>query len=112
MQMKKSIIGLVAVGALIAGPAMAAELPVKAPYAPPPAPVMSWTGCYLDGGVGYGMFNQNHSLIDITTVPVTPISTTSNSGGEAGLAGSVPAAITRSRPPGLSGLSAIMTSPT
>jgi outer membrane immunogenic protein len=82
MQMKKSIIGLVVVGALIAGPAMAAELAVKAPYARPPAPVTSWTGCYLDGGVGYGMFNQSHSLIDITTVPVTPISTTSNSGGE------------------------------
>jgi outer membrane immunogenic protein len=81
--MKKSVFSLVA-GVLIAGPAMAADLgmPVKAPYAPPPAPVVSWTGCYIDGGVGYGMYNQEHSLINTTTVPVTPITTSSNTGGE------------------------------
>jgi outer membrane immunogenic protein len=58
--MKKSILGLVAVGALIAGPAMAADLrmPVKAP-APAPVAMASWTGCYIDGGIGYGMYNQD-----------------------------------------------------
>ena len=66
--MKKSILGLVAIGALIAGPAMAADLrmPVKAPYAPPPV-VTSWTGCYIDGGVGYGMYNQDSNSINSTT---------------------------------------------
>lgn len=51
--MKKSILGLVAIGALIAAPAMAADLrmPVKAPPAPI-APVYSWTGFYIGGSVG------------------------------------------------------------
>jgi outer membrane immunogenic protein len=55
--MKKSILGLVAFGALIAAPAMAADLrmPVKAPPAPI-APVFSWTGLYIgvQGGWGWG----------------------------------------------------------
>jgi outer membrane immunogenic protein len=53
--MKKSILGLVAISALIAGPAMAADLrmPVKAPYAPPPV-VTSWTGFYIGVNGGYG----------------------------------------------------------
>lgn len=51
--MKKSILGLVAIGALIAAPAMAADLrmPVKAPVAPI-VPVFSWTGWYIGGNVG------------------------------------------------------------
>jgi len=58
--MKKSILGLVAIGALIAAPAMAADLrmPVKAPPAPI-VPVFSWTGLYLgiEGGGGWGSVN-------------------------------------------------------
>ncbi len=47
-------------GALAVGSAMAADMPVKAPMlmkAPPPA--YSWTGCYIGGGGGYGMWNQD-----------------------------------------------------
>jgi outer membrane immunogenic protein len=55
---------IVAVGALAGLAAMtsarAADLSLKAPPAPPPAPVMSWSGCYIAGGVGYGMFNEDH----------------------------------------------------
>jgi outer membrane immunogenic protein len=55
--MKKSIVGLVAIGALLAGPAMAADLrmPVKAAPAPV-VPVFSWTGLYIgiNGGGGWG----------------------------------------------------------
>lgn len=60
--MKKSLFGLVAIGALIAGPAMAADMgmPMKAPPAPA-APAVSWTGCYIDGGGGYGLWNQEHT---------------------------------------------------
>lgn len=53
--MKKTVFGLVAVSALITGPAMAADLrmPVKAPPAPI-AQVFSWTGFYIGGEVGWG----------------------------------------------------------
>lgn len=26
-----------------------------------PAPVVSWTGCYIDGGAGYGLWDQEHT---------------------------------------------------
>jgi len=50
--MNKLLIGSVALAAMIAGPAMAADMPLKAP--PPPVPVFSWTGCYWGGQIGYG----------------------------------------------------------
>jgi outer membrane immunogenic protein len=47
---------------LIAGSAMAADMSARpAPMlmkAPPP-PVYTWTGCFIAGGAGYGMFNQD-----------------------------------------------------
>jgi len=51
----KKIMGLVGAVLLIAGPALAADLPVKAPRAAPLAAPFSWTGCYIGataGGVG------------------------------------------------------------
>jgi outer membrane immunogenic protein len=61
--MKKALISSVLFGVLAAGSSMAADLPVKAPImkAPPP-PVYTWTGCYLGGGGGYGMFDQEHDV--------------------------------------------------
>ncbi len=57
--------------ALAAGQALAADMPLKAPYAPPP-PVASWTGCYFDGGVGYGLWNQDrHTETDPGRVPLS-----------------------------------------
>src|SRR6266851_4578975 len=52
--MKKSLLATVALSALIAAPAMAADLAVKAPLykAPPPVYVYSWTGCYIGGNIG------------------------------------------------------------
>lgn len=83
--MKKSILGLVVTGALVAGPAMAADLgmPVKAPYAPPP-PAVSWTGCYIDAGGGYGMWNQN--AYGETDPGLAPLTNTFSSGGQGWLA--------------------------
>jgi len=58
--MKKLFLTSVAVVALNAsGPALAADMPVKARPAPPPA-VYSWTGCYGGGFVGYGWGKSQH----------------------------------------------------
>lgn len=38
--------------------ALAADLPLKAPRITPPP--VTWTGCYIGAGVGYGMWTQNH----------------------------------------------------
>ena len=67
--MKKSAFALAPLGLLIALPAVAADLRRPAPMkAPPPvvAPVatFSWTGCYIGAGGGYGMFNQDATLLD------------------------------------------------
>ncbi|MGH6675166.1 MAG: outer membrane protein, partial [Xanthobacteraceae bacterium] len=73
VSMKRLLIATVASIALGASSALAADL---APYykAPsPPAPAVSWTGCYLDGGVGYGMFSQDEYLtaFGVSTATVT-----------------------------------------
>jgi len=39
------------------GSALAADLPMKAPA--PRAPAPSYTGCYIDVGAGYGLWNQD-----------------------------------------------------
>jgi outer membrane immunogenic protein len=38
--------------ALVAGPAIAADLPLKAPPAPAPVPLFSWSGFYIGANVG------------------------------------------------------------
>ena len=69
--------------ALASGSALAADmgLPVKAPMAPPPPPAPSWTGCYIDAGVGYGFFNQQHYTEDLPGTGAQ-LSATTNTGGE------------------------------
>ena len=60
--MKKLLLAAVALVALAAGPAGAADLGRKAPaYIPPPAPPPpTFTGCYVDAGAGYGLNNIDH----------------------------------------------------
>ena len=61
--MRKLTLSAAAVFASVAGSAIAADLPRKAPVvAPAPVPVATWTGCYLTGGVGYGMWNQDNQF--------------------------------------------------
>jgi outer membrane immunogenic protein len=80
----KKILGtgaLIAGALLVAGSAMAADLKAPAPMlmkAPPP-PIMTWTGCYLDAGAGYGMWNQDHSITN--TAGLTTIETTNGGRG-------------------------------
>lgn len=72
--MKKAILGLVAIGALVTAPAMAADLrmPVKAPPAPLP-PVATWTGCYIGGNVGGAWTRQEQARVDIVGPVVAPV---------------------------------------
>jgi outer membrane immunogenic protein len=53
--MMHKILGGLVLSVFFAAPAMAADMrmPVKAPPAPPPPALYSWTGCYIGGHVGY-----------------------------------------------------------
>jgi len=79
--MKKVLAAFAAFAALTA-PALAADM---APYikAPPPvpAPIANWTGCYVAGGGGYGMWNQDNSLFDNRTAVRTQLVTETTAGG-------------------------------
>ena len=58
--MKKLVLALSAAAAF-AAPALAADMAAKAPLRPAPvAYAPSWTGCYVGGGGGYGMWNQEN----------------------------------------------------
>jgi outer membrane immunogenic protein len=87
LKMKKFALALTAVAAFT-GSAMAADLAPR-PYtkAPPPVvvPVANWTGCYISGGAGYGIFKIDHDERDaITGIPRRLNST---SGGDGYLVG-------------------------
>jgi outer membrane immunogenic protein len=65
-------------GALVAGSALAADLPpANAPIMRAMAPVFSWTGCYLGGGFGYSMWNQD----TFSETGGVAVSATATSGG-------------------------------
>src|SRR6516165_4425149 len=49
-----------AVALFIASEAKSADLPVKAPIIAP-APIFSWTGCYVGGHVGFGWGRNHHT---------------------------------------------------
>jgi outer membrane immunogenic protein len=49
--MKKLLLGLVAAAALTSAPALAADMPLKAPPVPP---VLNWSGFYIGGNLGGG----------------------------------------------------------
>jgi outer membrane immunogenic protein len=80
--MKKSLIASVMFGALMAGSAMAADMPARAPMLmkAPPAPVSTWTGFYFGGGFGYGMSDADTSVVQHATG--VPLTNTSNSAGK------------------------------
>jgi outer membrane immunogenic protein len=59
----------IAAAAFLTGPALAADMPVKAPYrAPPPVYIFSWTGCYI-GGHGGGLWVQKDYTLPLPGVP-------------------------------------------
>jgi outer membrane immunogenic protein len=64
--MKKIVLSLVALAA-VTGSASAADLPAKAPMYQPPAPAYNWTGFYLFGGFGFGLWEADTFTVDPTT---------------------------------------------
>lgn len=88
--MRKAIFGL-GLAAFAATSAMAADMPAPGPYytkAPPPAPVYNWTGLYVDGGFGYGMWEADTtSFLPTTGVCLTCITQTPGGKGWLGTVG-------------------------
>ena len=88
--MKKTLLAC-SVLAVLSGGAFAADMPAPPPAyapvykAPPPAPTFS--GCYIDGGVGYGVSNIDHNGETIPGLVPTSSSTTSGGRGWLGRAG-------------------------
>ena len=79
--MKKLVLALTAAAAFTA-PALAADMaPRTYSKAPPPVAVASWTGCYIAGGGGYGLWNQENTAYDVTTNPRTQLTATDTAGG-------------------------------
>jgi len=83
MNMKRTLAASL-VFALASTAAFAADMPPPAAApppvyktAPPPGPI--WTGCYLDGGVGYGLWNIDHNFE--TSPGLASLSSTTTNGG-------------------------------
>lgn len=80
--MKVKILATAAMATLAAiGSASAADLPPPtAPvyYKAPPPPVNNWTGCYIGGGGGYGMWTQD----SFVTFGSTAITASQTNGGK------------------------------
>jgi outer membrane immunogenic protein len=73
--MKKFVLGSVALAAMVAGPAMAADMPVKAP-----APVVSyydWSGFYLGASIGgvWTHVERNYPALPLVGFPVSTFTT-------------------------------------
>jgi outer membrane immunogenic protein len=69
--MKKILLGFAAVGALMAAPVLAADMPVKA-RPTVTAPAYSWTGCYVGANIG-GI--SEHDSTPVTLFDPTGIAT-------------------------------------
>ena len=69
--MKKLLLGSVALAALVAGPTMAADVPVKARPLPPPPPVYNWTGFYIGANAGgaWGTFDTRTTTVNGADFP-------------------------------------------
>jgi len=78
--MNKLLLATAAAAFTAVGAANAADLPVKAPPMVAAAPVYTWTGCWVSGGVGYGMWRQKHFDEDAFTL--TQLTQQVDTGGE------------------------------
>ena len=74
--MRKLLSAIAGFAAIVATPAIAADMAVKAPPLPP-APINSWTGWYVGGNVGYGWGSAQDALAiaQPSLNPALPLST-------------------------------------
>ena len=85
--MLRRLLGVVGVTSLLAAAPLSVAgaadmgMPLKAPLASPPA--YTWTGCYVDGGGGYALWNQDYSIHST----IVDVGTTTSTGGGRGWMG-------------------------
>jgi outer membrane immunogenic protein len=84
--MNQLVLGGVAFLALIAGPAIAADMPVKAPILKAPPPPL-WTGFYIGGNIGYSWGRSNSTLTFTDATSGAVLAATSNTFNLDGLIG-------------------------
>lgn len=75
--MKTYLVALALTGALSSAAFAADLMPAKAPSAPAMSPVVNWTGCYVDGGLGFNVWNQDHTE---TSPGFAPLAQTTDGG--------------------------------
>jgi outer membrane immunogenic protein len=78
--MKHLLLGSAALAAMLAGPAMAADMPIAAP--PPVVTYYDWSGAYVGGNVGGAWYDVTHQFT--TPGAITPDVTTRDSDGIVG----------------------------
>lgn len=79
--MKKLALALAATAAF-AGQAIAADMPMKAARpAPLPVPVATWTGCYVGGGGGYGLYDIETRMYNDAGGVAVPLNRQFDQGG-------------------------------
>jgi outer membrane immunogenic protein len=80
--MKYAFVGVTMAGLIVAGEALAADLPVKGPWPAPLVRAFAWTACYLGGtlGGGWGRKESADPTAIITGVASAPLVTVDPSG--------------------------------
>jgi outer membrane immunogenic protein len=70
--MKKLLVACIAAAACCGAPALAADMPVKAPAVAAPVPMFNWTGFYVGGHAG-GLWSEKHwTFIPDPTITASP----------------------------------------
>jgi outer membrane immunogenic protein len=72
--------GILLVGTVCSAYAADLRPAMKAPMAPMAPPPPSWTGCYVDGGGGYGLWNIDHFAKDNSGATLTNSATSGGRG--------------------------------
>jgi outer membrane immunogenic protein len=85
---KLAIAGITLVTVGLAGSALGADMPVKAPlYKAPPPPVYTWTGCYVGGHVGGGWVRDDETNAGAINSANFPFGTTRTNDGSGVIGG-------------------------